>query len=136
MPAASAFEYAVVRVVPEIVREEFINVGVILYCRQRRFLDMRIHLDADRLLALSPAAQVDLLRAELDLMACVCAGGPEAGVIGALSQAERFRWLTSPRNTMVQISPVHVGLCDDPHGTLERLFRELVTTVDDGRASG
>ncbi len=69
-----------VQVVPEIVREEFINVGVILYCRQRRFLDMRIYLDADRLRALS-AAQVDLLRARLDLMACVCAGGPEAGVI-------------------------------------------------------
>lgn len=136
MPAASAFEYAVVRVVPEIVREEFINVGVIVYCRQRRFLDMRIHLDADRLRALCPEAQVDLLRGELDLMACVCAGGPDAGVIGALPSSERFRWLASPRNTMVQISPVHVGLCDDPHGTLERLFRELVTTDDDGRYAG
>ncbi len=136
MPVASAFEYAVVRVVPEIVREEFINVGVIVYCKQRRFLDMRIHLDADRLAALCPAAQVDLLRAELDLMVCVCAGGPDAGVIGVLPPSERFRWLASPRNTMVQLSPVHVGLCDDPHGTLERLFRELVTTSVDGRDSG
>lgn len=133
MPAASAFEYAVVRVVPEIVREEFINVGVIVYCRQRRFLDMRLHLSTERLQALSPAAQVDLLRGELDLMACVCAGGPDAGVIGALPPSERFRWLTSPRNTMVQLSPVHVGLCDDPTKTLEHLFREVVTTDDDGR---
>lgn len=126
MPVASAFEYTVVRIVPEIVREEFINAGVIVYCRQRRFLAARIRLDEARLRALDPAADLPALRAELELIPCICAGGLAAGPIGALTQPERFRWLASPRNTVLQVSPVHVGLCEEPEKVLEKLFAELV----------
>lgn len=126
MPARAPYEYSVVRLVPRIERGERINAGVILYCKLRRFLAAQIHLDVERLLALDPSADLDCIRQQLELLPVVCAGGPAAGELGELTQAERFRWLTSPRNTIIQPSPVHPGLCDDPQAALDALFGRLV----------
>ena len=126
MPALSSFDYAVIRVVPRVEREEFINAGVILFCRTLRFLEARIHLDAHRLVALAPQIdEVEALRylAEIPVL---CTGGGAAGPIGLLSQAERFHWLVAPRSTVIQTSPVHCGLCADPDKTLRRLLATMV----------
>lgn len=128
MPEAHALDYAVVRVVPRPEREEFINAGVILLCRTQRFLGCRIALDEARLLALAPDVDLETVRAHLDLIPRICAGGPEAGEIGALEQPERFRWLASPRSTVVQVSPVHSGLCHDPQAALDDLFAKMVAS--------
>jgi hypothetical protein len=124
--ARDSYDYAIVRVVPWVDRGECINVGVILHCKERRFLAARIELDTQRLEALAPGVDVELLREHLDAIPRVCEGGDAAGPIGRLSQAERFHWLTSPRSTMVQVSPAHSGLCDDPAGTLEHLMTTMV----------
>lgn len=126
MPDPSSFEYAVVRIVPHVPREEFINAGVLLYCRARRFLAARIGLNHSRLLALAPGCDVSQVRAELDQILLICQGGQSAGPIGALSQAERFRWLAAPRSTTVQVSAIHGGLCDDPKTALDDLFEKMV----------
>jgi hypothetical protein len=126
MPAASPFDYAIVRVVPNVEREEFMNVGVILFCRTRRFLDARIKLDTERLAALFPRLDMTLVQAHLDLIPRICAGGADAGPLGQLGQAERFHWLVSPRSTTIQVSPVHCGLCVDPQAALDNLFEKLV----------
>jgi hypothetical protein len=126
MPALSSFDYAIVRVVPYVEREEFINVGVILFCRTLRFLDARIELDTKRLAAFSPHADVAMVQTHLDLIPCICAGGADAGPLGQLSQAERFHWLVSPRSTTIQVSPVHCGLCVDPQVALDNLFEKMV----------
>lgn len=127
MPERSSFEYAIVRVVPRVDREEFINAGALLYCRAQRFLGARVALHVERLAALGPLPDLAAIRAELDFCVQVCAGDPAAGPIAALSQAERFRWLTSPRNTVVQMSLVHPGLCVDPQTALDELFAKMVT---------
>ncbi len=126
MPAMHSFDYALLRLVPYVEREEFINVGVILFCRTLRFLGCRVQMDEGRLAALAPDFDVAAARAHLDLTPLLCAGGAAAGAIGALDQAERFRWLVSPRSTVVQVSPVHGGLCDDPQTALDDLFQRLV----------
>lgn len=126
MPTRSAFEYAVVRVVPRVERGEFINVGVVLFCRQARFLQAQVALDEARLLALDPAADLAAVREQLDQIPLICAGGPGSGPIGALPQPERFRWLVAPRSTVVQPSPVHCGLCDSPADALARLMAGMV----------
>lgn len=126
MPALSPFDYAIVRVVPSVEREEFMNVGIILFCRTRRFLDARIKLDTQRLAALSPMLDVTMIQAHLDLIPRICAGGADAGPLGQLSQAERFHWLVSPRSTSIQVSPVHCGLCLHPQAALNNLFEKLV----------
>jgi hypothetical protein len=126
VPESSSFDYALVRVVPQVEREEFVNVGLIFFCRARKFLDVRLAPDWQRLRALAPALDADMVRAQLDVFASICAGGAEAGPIGRLTQAERFHWLTHPRSTTIQISPVHCGLCSDPQAALESLFVRLV----------
>jgi hypothetical protein len=126
MPEHSVFNYAVIRLVPHVEREEFINIGVVLFCRARRFLDARIRLDRARLAAISPELDVDMLQAQLDLIPLICTGGKNAGPIGELSTEERFRWITSPRSTIIQFSPVHAGLTDDPRATLDDLFSKVV----------
>ena len=126
MPARSSFDYVVVRVVPRVEREEFINVGVILFCRTQRFLDAQIELDAHRLTALWPDIDPGLVQSHLDIIPRVCSGGPDAGPIGQLPQTERFNWLAAPRSSVIQTSPVHSGLCIDPRATLQRLFDTLV----------
>jgi hypothetical protein len=126
MPTPSSYDYAILRVVPQVEREEFINVGVVLFCRPRRFLDARIQADTRRLIALAPELDLEMVRAELDLIPRICAGGPDAGPIGQLEQADRFHWLVSPRSTTIQVSPVHCGLCFDPQAALDDLFSRLV----------
>jgi hypothetical protein len=131
----AAFDYAIIRVVPRVERGERLNVGVVLLCRQRRYLGLRVALDAARLRALWPPlseAQLDLLRAELDGLQRVSEGAADAGPIARMSQAERFHWLVAPASAMIQPSAVHSGLSVDPAAALERLMRELVAVPDAG----
>src|SRR5205085_1086358 len=136
MPARSSFDYAVVRVVPNLDRGEFVNVGVILYCRQRRFLAARLEPDYARLAALAPDLDLDELAAHLAAIPRICQGGHEAGPIGELSLSERWHWLVAPRSTAIQVSPVHSGLGDDPGRTLEHLMEQLVRPIRSARAGG
>jgi hypothetical protein len=126
VPADYAYDYAIVRVVPRVERGEQINVGVILSCPDVNYLDARIELDEPRLLALDPTADIDTMRANLATIPAVCRGGAEAGPIGSLPQRGRFRWLVSPRSTMIQMSPVHTGRTSDPAAALERLLEKVV----------
>jgi hypothetical protein len=120
----------VIRIVPRVERGERFNAGVVLFCRPRRFLQARIHLDEARLAALAPGIDPEPIRRLLDRIPLVCAGGPAAGPIGRLPPTERFHWLVAPSSTVVQPGPVHAGLTDDPAAALDRLFSELVLPVD------
>jgi Protein of unknown function (DUF3037) len=126
VPAELTYDYAVIRVVPRPERGERINVGVILSCVDHDFLQARIELDPARVLALDPAVDLDAVQAALAAIPAVCAGGPDAGPIGALSPRERFRWLVSPRSTIIQVSPVHTGRTTDPLASLEKLLDRMV----------
>lgn len=126
-PAASSFDYAILRVVPRVDREEFINAGVVVFCPEKKYLDARIALNADRLRALWPEVDVDLVREHLDAVLRICQADPSAGPIAKLSQRERFHWLTSPRSTIIQPSPVHTGVCDSIDGILDRLAAQFLT---------
>lgn len=126
MPEKHLFEYAVVRVVPCVEREEFLNVGVILYCRGQGFLQTRFELNEERLRAFSNTLDQQELTERLQVFERICAGRALGGTIGKLPIAERFRWLTSTRSTVVQTSAVHPGLCLDAGETLDRLFIQLV----------
>lgn len=123
MPALSSYDYAILRVVPRVERGEFLNAGVIVFSAETGFLRARIALDAARLRALAPDADVAAIECALGGVSRVCAG---EGPIGALPPAKRFDWLTSPRSAAVQTSPVHPGLCADPAAALDRLFETLV----------
>ena len=113
MPVPSSFDYAVVRVVPRVERGEFINAGVIVFCLERKFLEARVLVDEARLRALWPEVDLELVRRHLEAIPKIAAGDPAAGPIAKLSQRERFHWLVSPRSTIIQISPVHTGLCEE-----------------------
>ncbi len=126
MPEPDEFQYAVWRVVPDVERGESLNAGVVLFCRRRGFLAARVGLDEARLAALAPDADVAAVARHLGELAAIAAGDPEAGAIARLPQSERFHWLVAPSSTVVQPSPVHTGLCDDPEAMLERLFQRLV----------
>jgi hypothetical protein len=121
-----SYNYAIVRVVPRVEREEFVNVGAIVSCPQRNFLECRIELDERRLLALHPEVDLQVVRDYLAAIPKICAGGPAAGPIGILSPRERFDWLVAPRSTMIQTSAVHTGKCKDPAALLERLLDTMV----------
>lgn len=126
MPAEFSYDYAIVRVVPRVERGELINVGVVLSCAELSFLEAKIELDTARLLALDASLDIDAVRETLATIPIVCAGGAAAGAVGALAQRDRFRWLVSPRSTVVQTSPVHTGRTSDPAATLERLMKTMV----------
>ncbi len=126
MPDHDTYDYAIIRVVPKVEREEFINVGVIVSCPARGFLEARIELDEPRLLAVDPTLDVETIRAHLAIFPTVCAGGEQAGPMGRFSQRERFHWLVAPRSTIIQTSPVHTGRCKDPMAVLERLLDTMV----------
>ena len=125
MPAS--FDYAVLRVVPRVDREEFINAAVVLFCLEKRYLDARVALNPDRLRALWPDADTDLIRQHLDAIPRICSGDPSAGPIARLSQRERFHWLTSPRSTILQPGPVHTGVCDETSDLLDRLAHQFLS---------
>ena len=120
------FEYAVIRVVPRVEREEFLNIGVVVFCSAMKFLKMKFVLDEERLKTLSTTLDLVDLGENIRAFERICAGGKEGGSIGMLSMAERFRWLTATRSTVLQTSKVHPGLCVTPDEVLERLFKELV----------
>jgi hypothetical protein len=124
--ARDPFQYAVIRVVPRIEREEFVNVGVIVFVRTRGFLSAHVASALDRVRWLGPEIDLEEVRAALDAIVRVAAGQPDAGPIAALPPSERFGWLTAPSSTVVQTSSVHCGLSDDPTRTLQRLFERLV----------
>ncbi|HLI93956.1 MAG TPA: DUF3037 domain-containing protein [Puia sp.] len=120
------FEYAVIRVVPRVDREEFLNVGVILYCPPLRYLDLICTRDYSKLLALDPTIDVGELEKHLDAFGAITRGEAAAGPIGRMDIAGRFRWLTATRSTVLQTSKVHPGLCGDPRVTIVKLFEDLV----------
>lgn len=121
------FEAAILRVVPRVERQEFLNVGVLLSCPQRDFLGAQIELDHARLQAFASPLDVDFIAAHLQTIPLICAGGRAAGPIGELSQRARFYWLTAPRSTMIQCSEVHSGLCRDPEAALQKIFEKMVS---------
>jgi hypothetical protein len=129
VPARCSYEYAVVRVVPRVDREEFVNAGVVVFCLERGFLAARIALDRARLLALAPGADLAVVEEHLRAIPAIAAGGEGSGPIGRLSPRERFRWLVAPRSTVVQTSPVHAGLCEDPARALDELLERMVRTA-------
>jgi len=122
----ATYDYAVIRVVPRVERAEFVNVGIILWCQDETFLEARIELDEQRLLALAPDLDIAAVRAHLATIPAICVGGDGAGPIGKLSRRERFDWLTAPRSTMIQTSPVHAGRCADPRAAIEHLLDRMV----------
>ena len=126
MPAELTYDYSIVRIVPRIDRGEQINVGVILSCADTDFLEARIEIDEAVLRAIDPGIDLDAVRTNLAVIPAVCRGGPEAGPIGLLPARGRFRWLVSPRSTIVQPSPVHTGRTTDPAACLERLMDRIV----------
>lgn len=125
-PSRSAFSYAAIRVVPDIEREEFLNAGLVLFCRPRRFLLARTRLDATALAALHPGCDDDAIAAQLRLVERIAAGDHAAGPVGRMEQSERFHWLTTPRSTLVQPGAIHAGVTEDPAATFEHLFSVLV----------
>ena len=126
MPDLCTYDYAIVRVVPQVERGEFINAGVILVCTSRGFLKARVELDEARLRYLDPAADVESFHDALSAIPAICAGGAGGGPIGQLPLRARFDWLVAPRSTSVQVSPVHSGRCADLDAALERLMERLV----------
>jgi hypothetical protein len=126
VPANNSFDYAVFRVVPCAERGEFLNVGVVMHCPALTFLGVRVHLDEERLRALWPDQDLTVIRQHVEAFSRICAAEPKAGPIARLSRRERFHWMVAPRSTVIQVSPVHTGMCEDPAATLEELFRRLV----------
>jgi len=120
------FESAVIRVVPQVEREEFLNVGVILYCKDEKFLSLKFVLDERRLTSFCKKIDITELKEQLTAYEQICKGGAEGGTIGKLSMPERFRWLTATRSTIVQTSKVHPGLCENAKEMMDRLFTQMV----------
>lgn len=125
MPA-DVYEYAVVRVVPKVEREEFINVGLILFCKAKRFVKMRYRFDLARLQAFAPDLDMEQIEQNLLSFEKIAAGDKDAGPIATEDAASRFRWLTAIRSSVIQTSRPHPGLCDEPEQALDRLFAEMV----------
>lgn len=121
------FEYAVIRLVPRVEREEFLNIGVILYCRDLSFLDTCIRIDKTRIESFYAGLDLDCIQQNLQSYSRIAAGEGEGGAIAKLDPASRFRWLTATRSTILQSSKVHPGLCTDPVSTLQSLFETLVS---------
>lgn len=125
-PARAPFAYAVIRVVPRVERQEFVNAGVVLYSRPRRYLGARTVVDPERWLALWPTLDLESVRRHLEIICLVANGDPRGGPIATLPPAERFGWLSAPASTVVQPGPVHPGLASDPEAALAELFARLV----------
>jgi hypothetical protein len=126
VPAPNSFDYAVIRVVPRVERQEFVNAGVVLFCMEKDFLGGSVEVNEARLLALDPGIDLSLVRRHLEAIPKICAGDPEGGPIARLARRERFHWLVAPRSTIIQVSPVHTGICGSPAEDLAHLFRQMV----------
>ena len=127
MPEKHIYEYAFIRYVPRVEREEFINVGVILYCKAKQFLGVIYEVNAQRIQAFSSALSPEQLERHLHAWDLICQGDKEGGKIAELDVASRFRWLTAVRSTIVQSSKVHPGVCSQPSQVLDRLFHQFVS---------
>ena len=123
MPAS--FDYAIVRIVPRVEREEFMNAGVVLFCPEQRFLAAKVGLNQARLLALAPHIDLDLIRNRLNGVDAICAGDPASGPVANLNLRERFHWVVSPKSTILQMSAVHTGTCESAEAALKHLFNTL-----------
>lgn len=123
MPERVSYDYALIRVVPSVEREEFINAGAVVFCAVKDWLEAKVELDEARLKALAPDADVEDIRRHLEAIPRICAG---AGPIGTMSNKERWHWLVAPRSTVIQPGPVHTGLCESPGAALEQILREMV----------
>jgi hypothetical protein len=125
MSDRSPYDFAVIRIVPRVDREEFVNAGVVVFCPSRKYLEAKVEIDEARLKALWPEADIPLIRQHLEPFPRVCAGDPDAGPIAQKPLRDRFHWVVAPRSTMIQISPVHTGLTDSPESALEDLFTKM-----------
>ncbi|MCO6461287.1 MAG: DUF3037 domain-containing protein [Saprospiraceae bacterium] len=126
MPGQFLFEYSILRYVPKVERGEQINLAVVLYCKEKDYLDMRYHIDADRVRCLFGDADLQLLEMHMRSVRMICRGDEEAVGLPSMPMSYRFRWIAAHRSTIIQSSPLHPGMCDDPEAQLERLFGELV----------
>jgi DUF3037 family protein len=126
VPIPATYDYAVIRVVPRVEREEFVNVGVIVSCQSSGLLEAGIELDEARVLALDPRLDLDTLRTHLAAIATICRGGPDGGPIGQLPPRARFHWLTARRSSIIQMSPVHTGRALAPAAVLDNLLARMV----------
>lgn len=120
------FEYAIIRVVPKVEREEFFNVGVILFSKRKKFLGVKFHIDQKKLEAFSDDIELETIKAHLKAWQLICEGNPEGGAIGNLELSDRFRWLAACRSTVIQSSKTHSGLCEDPQKELDSIFETYV----------
>lgn len=120
------FKYAIIRIVPKVEREEFFNVGVILFCKRKKFLDMKFHINEVKLKAFSSEIELEVLNEYLNAWKLICKGDASGGKIGQLELSERFGWLTSCRSTIIQSSTTHTALGSDPHEALEDIFKKHV----------
>jgi hypothetical protein len=120
------FDYVILRAAPRIQRGEFINVGAVLYCRALDYLGAGWDVQPERLRALDPGVDVDVVCASLDQIRAICAGEPAGGPAAGTTISERFRWLAAPRSTVVHPGPIHSGITDDPAADLERLLDAFV----------
>jgi len=119
---STSFDYVVIRVVPHVERQEFVNVGVILFCRTLNYLDTMMDSELSRLKSLSPDSNVEMIREQLEAISTICSGGAKAGYFGKMAKSERFHWLVSPSSTVIQTSPVHTGITKNPPDTLKELY--------------
>jgi len=126
MHSKDTYEYAVIRLVPKVEREEFLNIGVILYSKKKKFLDIRYKIDVAKINAFSSDVDTGLIQKYLEAWELICKGGPDGGAIGSYDMAYRFRWMVANRSTIIQSSPTHPGLCDNPEIVLEHLYRQYV----------
>jgi len=126
MPENHLFEYAIIRIVPRVEREEFFNVGVVLFCKKLDFLEVKYVLPEEKIRLFCEMLQMEELKEYLSSFEKICKGTADGGPIALLDKASRFRWLTATRSTVLQTSKVHPGLCDDPAMALQRLFDQLV----------
>ncbi|MFH6989214.1 DUF3037 domain-containing protein [Flavobacterium collinsii] len=120
------YEYAVIRVVPRVEREEFLNIGIILFCKKKKFIKVLFHLNKERIQALSADFDIEQLECNLTSLEKIVNGAKDGGPIAEFEIPERFRWLTAIRSSTIQTSRPHPGLCQDLEKTIQRLFEELV----------
>jgi len=126
MSSRSPYDFAIIRIVPRVEREEFVNAGVVVFCPARQYLEAKVLIDEPRLKALWPDLDIGVIQQHLEPFPMVCAGNPDAGPIAQRPLRERFHWIVSPRSTMIQISPVHTGLTENPETTLNELYDKQV----------
>ncbi|NJK75058.1 MAG: DUF3037 domain-containing protein [Microcoleus sp. SU_5_6] len=135
MPDRFMYDYAIIRVVPRVEREEFVNVGAIVSCGSKKFLAARIELNEQRLLAIDRTVDLETIRNHLAVIPIICAGGKAAGKIGQLPHRERFHWIVAPRSTIIQTSRIHTGFCNNLDGALDRLMETMVHPLRDRAAA-